>query len=79
MVHALWHGFALCGFSGRVPYYWPEGHFWVGPDDTENITCASCKTEAKKLIGERKKETVAIPDRSLIHGKHPNQNVDIGE
>jgi hypothetical protein len=28
-VHILQFGFSLCGFSNRVPLYWPKGHYWV--------------------------------------------------
>jgi hypothetical protein len=49
MVHALWHGRPLCGFSDRVPRDWPAGHIWTGKDDVNNISCPGCKAEALKL------------------------------
>jgi len=48
VVHALWGGFALCGFADTVPMNWPDGHVWVPPCRLEDITCAPCKQEAQK-------------------------------
>ena len=49
-VHALWQGRALCGFSDRVPMYWPDEDVWTDARDTKNITCSSCRKEAQKLV-----------------------------
>lgn len=40
MIHALFVGRALCGFSNEVPGKWPEGHVWVGvrPGEAVDIT-----------------------------------------
>jgi len=47
-VHVLRQGRALCGFSDRVPLYWPEGHFWVAPEDRALVTCQGCASVLSK-------------------------------
>jgi hypothetical protein len=43
VVHVLWKGQALCGFSKEAPKDWPSGHKWTRPSDVLNITCPECK------------------------------------
>ena len=46
VVHALYHGLPLCGFSNEVPNKWPEGHQWTDVNDTGFITCTVCQRKA---------------------------------
>lgn len=46
-VHILRYGLPLCGFSGKMPVDWPEGHKWVGEDE-EGATCEDCKRALKE-------------------------------
>jgi len=32
-VHILRAGLALCGFSDKIPMYWPIEHVWVHPTE----------------------------------------------
>jgi hypothetical protein len=36
IVHVLFEGLPLCGFSRDVPSRWPMGHRWVSIMDREN-------------------------------------------
>lgn len=42
VVHILDRGLPLCRFTTDVPGEWPDGHQWVGLDDTEPATCVAC-------------------------------------
>lgn len=41
-VHGLLAGQPLCGFVQAPPVLWPDGHWWVGPDDYHLMTCPDC-------------------------------------
>jgi hypothetical protein len=49
IVHVLFRGYALCGFSQALPRDWPEGHRWVHYALRADATCASCREQAEKL------------------------------
>jgi hypothetical protein len=51
IIHALWHGFPLCGFSRDVPKNWPGGNCWIAARDAEpsNITCEGCREKLKEM------------------------------
>lgn len=42
VVHMLYHGYPLCGFTTEIPANWPEGHSWVSVMDAEHATCPEC-------------------------------------
>jgi hypothetical protein len=49
-VHALRHGFSICGFpeereqsTDLLPINWPKGHRWVYTYAREKITCPGCR------------------------------------
>lgn len=47
IVHVLYAGQPMCGFTTKVPGNWPEGHKWIGRSDAAsimtNVNCTSCK------------------------------------
>jgi hypothetical protein len=43
VIHVLSQGFALCGFSRRVPAHWPPGHKWVALSEWRQVTCPECR------------------------------------
>ena len=47
-IHALRHGFPLCGFTTAPPNEWPTGHFWVSWLEWE-AAIASRQWKAKEL------------------------------
>ena len=54
VVHGLWYGQPLCGFQGRNPSEWPQGHTFVMATELEHISCDGCKREADRIArGER--------------------------
>lgn len=48
VVHALYRGLPLCGFTTNTPNKWPVGHMWVGKDETASLTCDACKRKAQE-------------------------------
>lgn len=47
VIHVLWSGRSLCGFSDKTPNYWPVGNYWVSVQSSQDpnilrITCALC-------------------------------------
>lgn len=54
IVHILYHGQPLCGFSSEVPAHWPSGHLWVCVEDKERATCPECKKELTAKLEKQK-------------------------
>lgn len=47
-VHVLRAGLPICGFSDRVPMYWPPGHVWVTyGQGVRDVTCEKCRATAE--------------------------------
>ncbi|OGY99349.1 MAG: hypothetical protein A3B13_02950 [Candidatus Liptonbacteria bacterium RIFCSPLOWO2_01_FULL_45_15] len=62
MIHGIQSGLPLCGFSHDVPKNWPNGHTFVLFYDVENMTCSSCRQEARRLQ-EAKEQIQGRPSR----------------
>ncbi|MEK7175493.1 MAG: hypothetical protein AAB693_01670 [Patescibacteria group bacterium] len=54
VIHVLHAGYAICGFSEKLPVDWPEGHKWVGFNDPGSFKnkdlCVRCLTEHQKIL-----------------------------
>ena len=49
VIHAMYSGYPLCGFSDELPRDWPAGHGFVSYSQIVKITCPECRTEAERL------------------------------
>lgn len=56
MIHVLYMGMAICGFSPKLPHEWPAKHKWIYLYNpmAENATCVACKDERVKLLAYEK-------------------------
>jgi len=44
VVHLLWHGLPLCGFTLEMPCDWPDGHVWTTL--RSEVSCTGCARRA---------------------------------
>ncbi len=49
VIHAMYSGYPLCGFSDELPRDWPTGHGFVPYYEIMKITCPECRPEAERL------------------------------